>query len=37
VNSIVADHYGMIRVLDNHPYGARFVIELPVEAGGVKS
>jgi two-component system nitrogen regulation sensor histidine kinase NtrY len=37
VNSIVADHYGMIRVLDNHPRGARFVIELPVqvEASGM--
>jgi two-component system nitrogen regulation sensor histidine kinase NtrY len=37
VNSIVADHYGMIRVLDNHPRGARFVIELPVQAGGVQA
>ena len=37
VNSIVADHYGMIRVLNNHPRGARFVIELPVqtEASGM--
>jgi two-component system nitrogen regulation sensor histidine kinase NtrY len=34
VNSIVADHNGMIRVLDNHPRGARFVIELPA-AGAV--
>lgn len=37
VNSIVADHNGMIRVLDNHPRGARFVIELPVETGGVQA
>lgn len=37
VNSIVADHNGMIRVLDNHPRGARFVIELPVEAGGLQA
>jgi two-component system nitrogen regulation sensor histidine kinase NtrY len=37
VNSIVADHYGMIRVLDNHPRGARFVIELPVSAAGVQA
>jgi len=37
VNSIVADHNGMIRVLDNHPRGARFVIELPVAAGGVQT
>ncbi len=35
VNSIVADHFGMIRVLDNLPSGARFVIELPV--GGAPS
>ncbi len=30
VNSIVTDHNGMIRVQDNHPCGAKFVIELPV-------
>ncbi len=30
VNSIVADHFGMVRVQDNHPHGAKFVIELPV-------
>ncbi len=29
VNSIVADHNGNIRVLDNHPQGARFIIEFP--------
>jgi two-component system nitrogen regulation sensor histidine kinase NtrY len=30
VNSIVTDHKGMIRVMDNQPRGAKFVIELPV-------
>ncbi len=30
VNSIVTDHHGMIRVKDNLPKGAKFVIELPV-------
>ncbi len=30
VNSIVTDHNGMIRVQDNHPCGAKFVIELPL-------
>ncbi|WP_246803871.1 sensor histidine kinase [Desulfosarcina cetonica] len=30
VNSIVSDHNGMIRVQDNLPKGAKFVIELPV-------
>jgi two-component system nitrogen regulation sensor histidine kinase NtrY len=29
VNSIVTDHNGMIRVQDNSPKGAKFVIELP--------
>ncbi len=29
VNSIVTDHHGMIRVQDNLPKGAKFVIELP--------
>ena len=29
VNSIVADHNGSIRVLDNKPSGTRFVIEFP--------
>ena len=32
VNRIVADHGGYIRVEDNSPKGARFVIELPVKA-----
>ncbi len=30
VNSIIADHHGMISVQDNKPQGAKFVIELPV-------
>lgn len=30
VNTIVTDHNGMIRVQDNHPKGAKFIIELPV-------
>jgi two-component system nitrogen regulation sensor histidine kinase NtrY len=30
VNSIVTDHNGMIRVQDNFPKGAKFVIELPI-------
>lgn len=30
VNSIIADHNGMIRVQDNQPQGAKFVIELPL-------
>ena len=30
VNSIIADHSGVIRVQDNQPRGAKFVIELPV-------
>lgn len=31
VNSIISDHEGMIRVKDNSPCGAIFIIELPVE------
>ncbi len=30
VHSIVSDHHGTIRVEDNQPSGARFIIELPV-------
>lgn len=30
VNTIVSDHNGYVRVLDNEPKGTRFVIELPV-------
>jgi two-component system nitrogen regulation sensor histidine kinase NtrY len=33
VSTIVADHNGMIRVQDNRPRGAKFVIELPVLTG----
>ena len=29
VNSIISDHKGMIRVQDNKPCGAKFIIELP--------
>ncbi len=29
VNSIISDHKGMIRVQDNTPEGAKFIIELP--------
>jgi two-component system nitrogen regulation sensor histidine kinase NtrY len=29
VNSIITDHNGVIRVQDNQPRGAKFVIELP--------
>lgn len=29
VNTIISDHGGMISVQDNHPQGAKFVIELP--------
>ena len=30
VSSIISDHNGMISVQDNHPRGAKFIIELPV-------
>jgi two-component system nitrogen regulation sensor histidine kinase NtrY len=30
VNSIVSDHNGVIRVQDNQPTGAKFIIELPI-------
>ena len=30
VNTIVSDHNGFIRVRDNHPKGACFIIQLPV-------
>jgi len=29
VSTIISDHNGMIRVQDNHPRGAKFIIELP--------
>ncbi|ACL02626.1 sensor histidine kinase [Desulfatibacillum aliphaticivorans] len=31
VNTIVTDHGGAIRVANNHPKGARFIVEFPVE------
>ncbi len=31
VNTIIADHKGVIRVEDNHPRGAKFIIDLPVK------
>jgi two-component system nitrogen regulation sensor histidine kinase NtrY len=31
VSSIVVDHNGRVRVQDNHPQGAKFVVELPVD------
>jgi two-component system nitrogen regulation sensor histidine kinase NtrY len=31
VNSIVAEHQGRIRVEDNFPRGARFIIEIPMQ------
>lgn len=31
VSTIIADHNGMIRVQDNRPKGAKFIIELPEE------
>jgi two-component system, NtrC family, nitrogen regulation sensor histidine kinase NtrY len=30
VSTIIADHNGMIRVQDNHPFGTKFIIEFPV-------
>jgi hypothetical protein len=32
VSRIVEDHRGSIRVEENHPVGARFIVELPVVA-----
>ena len=37
VSHIIADHKGRIRVEDNHPQGARFVIELPVSQPEIRS
>ncbi len=31
VTSIVSEHQGRVRVFDNHPHGARFVVELPLK------
>ncbi|MBU3946774.1 MAG: PAS domain-containing protein [Proteobacteria bacterium] len=30
VNTIIADHKGVIRVQDNQPKGAKFIVELPI-------
>lgn len=35
VSRIVEDHHGSIRVEENQPIGARFILELPVAAEGV--
>lgn len=32
-STVVADHHGYIRVKDNEPQGARFIVELPLENG----
>ncbi|MFC1890350.1 PAS domain-containing sensor histidine kinase [Thermodesulfobacteriota bacterium] len=32
VKTIITDHHGYIRVLDNKPSGTRFIIELPIQA-----
>ncbi len=37
VNRIVEDHHGSIRVEENAPMGARFIIELPVADGQPKN
>jgi nitrogen fixation/metabolism regulation signal transduction histidine kinase len=37
VSRIVEDHRGSIRVEENHPAGARFVIELPLVADGASA
>jgi signal transduction histidine kinase len=37
VSRIVEDHHGSIRVEENEPVGARFILELPVAAEGVAS
>jgi two-component system, NtrC family, nitrogen regulation sensor histidine kinase NtrY len=33
VSRIVEDHHGSIRVEENSPVGARFIVELPVATG----
>lgn len=37
VSRIIEDHHGSIRVEENHPLGARFVIELPVATEAVSA
>jgi two-component system nitrogen regulation sensor histidine kinase NtrY len=34
VSTIISDHNGYIRVRDNKPQGARFIIELPATIAG---
>lgn len=33
-NTVIADHDGYLRVKDNQPHGARFIIELPMVGSG---
>jgi signal transduction histidine kinase len=35
VSRIIEDHHGSIRVEENKPVGARFIVELPLAAEGV--
>jgi signal transduction histidine kinase len=35
VNRIIEDHHGSIRVEENQPVGARFVVELPIVSDSV--
>jgi nitrogen fixation/metabolism regulation signal transduction histidine kinase len=35
VSRVVEDHHGSVRVEENHPVGARFIVELPVVADAV--
>ena len=35
VHKVITDHRGTIRVEDNAPRGARFVIEIPARSGSV--
>ncbi len=35
VNRIIEDHHGSIRVEENKPVGARFVVELPMVSDAV--
>jgi hypothetical protein len=35
VNRIIEDHHGSIRVEENQPVGARFVVELPIASDAV--
>ncbi len=35
VSTIIADHKGMLRVQDNQPKGAKFIIELPAQKNAI--